>query len=193
MIVIFQCYGGTHTSVVAAALCTGLLSRAFPPDSAAMGCLPFFDRVNSDEVGGLCYMGKDRRGNPVFALGSRGHGAEMRLLMAAFLPLCAAPGPGNPLRPSFGEGEEGEVMPPAGVPSGEGVCPEVAVIDCMPEIPLVTRIGGFLSRRLGMPALGRPLVCLGLRCGIRSLLHLIESFEKDPRPYLLGPGAEERH
>ena len=155
MIIIFQCYGGTHTSVVAASLYAGLISRTHPPEYSVLCSLPYFDRVNSKEVGALYRIGCDACGNPVFALGSRGHAAQMRLLMAAFLLLYGTP--------------------PA----------EVAVIDCMRYIPLVTRAGGFISRRLGMPALGRPLVCLGLRRVFPGLLRLVESFEKDPRSYLL--------
>ncbi len=157
MIIVFQCYGGTHTSVVAASLYIGLIPRNRPPEYTTLLNLPHFDRVDDRMVGGLNHIGNDSKGNPVFALGSRGHGAQMRLLMGAFLCFCP--------------------MTVAGV----------YVIDCMHCLTLATRAGGFISRRLGMPFLGRLLLFLGLRRALPDLLWQVESFEKNPHAYLLLP------
>lgn len=155
MIIIFQCFGGTHTSVAAASLYLGLLPRSRPPDLAELLTLPHFDRGDSASLGTLNYAGRDGRGNPVFILGSRRWGAEIRALAALLLK-----------------------------EAGTGA-PEVAIVDCLPALSLPVRAGGYLSRRLGLVAVGRPLVGLGIiRCYPR-LLRLVQRFEQDPAPFLL--------
>lgn len=141
---------------MAASLYTGLLSRTHPPQYETLFGLPYFDRVKNKEIGRLNRIGVDTHGNPVFVLGSCGYAAQIRLLMAAFLFMYTL----SPV--------------------------EVAVIDCMGNIPLATRAGGFISRRLGVPALGRPLIYSGLRRVFSDLLRLVETFEKDPHSYLLS-------
>ncbi len=149
MIIIFQCFGGTHTSVVAASLYTGQLSRRRAPRTDELIALPYYDRMDSSEMGKLHFIGPDKWDNPVFALGSGKWGAEIREILAAFLELPY-------------ENRQ-----------------TVAVIDCLPTINTVTRIGGYISRRLGLTRIGRPLVNRGIQSGYPRLLHLVESFEKN--------------
>lgn len=157
MIIIFQCFGGTHTSIVAASLYTGRLSRQRAPQTRELIALPYYDRMDSSEMGKLHFIGPDKWDNPVFALGSGKWGAEIREILAAFLDL-----------------------------SGRKKQP-VAVIDCLQTINSVTRIGGYISRCLGLTGIGRPLVNYGIQSGYRQLLHLVESFEKNPDASLLKP------
>lgn len=155
MIVIFQCFGGTHTSVAAASIYLGRLPRTRLPRLEELMALPYFDRAGSAEVGILNYAGLDPQGNPVFILGSGRWGAEIRGLTASFLKLI---GPDRP---------------------------RVAVIDCLPEVSLPVRVGGYISRRLGLAAIGRPLVSRGILWSYSRLLKLVELFEQDPTPYFL--------
>ncbi len=155
MIVIFQCFGGTHTSAAAASIYLGKLPRRRRPHPGELLSLPYFDRNNSGEVGDLNYAGRDGQGNPVFILGSGRWGAQVRGLAGALLKMA---------------GPE---------------APEVAVIDCLPAVSLPVRVGGYASRRLGLTALGRPLVCRGILWNYPRLLALVERFEADPAPYLL--------
>jgi len=157
MIIIFQCYGGTHTSIVAASLYTGRLSLSRPPRTEELISLPYYDRMDGTEMGKLHFVGTDRRGNNVFALGSGKWGKEIRQVLTSILAL-----------------------------TGENRQP-VAVIDCLPYINTLTRLGGFISRRLGLTGIGRPLVNYGIRGSYRSLLRLVQSFEQNPAPYLLQP------
>jgi hypothetical protein len=155
MLIIFQCYGGTHTSVVAASLYTGVLPRGRLPKLADLSALPYFDRLGHGQMGNLHFIGKDGEGNFVFALGSAGWGEEIRSLITAFLS---------------GTGAAGE---------------QVAVVDCLQQVTPLTRLGGILSRRLGLIRLGRPLVSLGIQKNFPHLLRLVESLENDPSPFLL--------
>lgn len=155
MIIIFQCFGGTHTSVAAASIYLGRLPRERAPRLAELLALPYFDRSDSAGIGDLHYAGRDGRENPVFILGSRRWGAQLRALAALLLQAAGAG------------------------------APEVAVIDCLAAVSLPVRAGGFLSRRLGCIAAGRPLVGLGIIRSYPRLLELVQRFEQDPAPYLL--------
>ncbi|HHY93041.1 MAG TPA: DUF3189 family protein [Firmicutes bacterium] len=68
MHIIYHCYGGAHSSVVAAAIHLGLLPL---PDAstAAVQALPYFDLHTSRDLGRLFYYGTDARGHAVFILG----------------------------------------------------------------------------------------------------------------------------
>lgn len=159
MIIVFQCFGGTHTSVVAASIYLGRLPRTGRPALEQILALPYFDRNDAASVGSLFFDGFDCRGNIVCILGSGGWGSQIRNLLASVLELA----------------RDGESV----------VVPEVAVIDCLPEAGPAVRVGGFISRRLGFTALGRPLVSRGIIGSYPRLLKLVQRFESDPAPFLL--------
>ena len=168
MIIIFQCYGGTHTSVATASLYLGRLPRTRAPQLSEVLALPYFDRVGKGDIGELNYLGRDRRDNPVFALGSIRWGAEIRAVLAA---LTSLPPPA---------GQQGRTFL-----SQSWHEQTVAVIDCLPTITWPVRLGGFLSRRLGLTIPGRPLAGWGIIRSYPRYLALVERFEEDPGPYLL--------
>ena len=155
MMVIFQCFGGTHTSAAAAAIYLGKLPRKRRPRLEELLALPYFDRNENSGVGTLNFAGYDPRGNPVFILGSGPWGAEVRGLTASLLKLAGA------------------------------AAPAVAMIDCIPLLSPTIRLGGYISRRLGLIALGRPLVGSGILRSYPHFLTLVENFEQDPAAYLL--------
>ena len=154
-LLIFQCYGGTHSSVTAASIYLNLLPRNRLPTRRELIRLPYFDRIKNDEVGPLRYMGRDRRGCRVFVMGSREWSEEIKKLFKDLLPLLAVP-------------------PPAAL-----------LLNCFPGLNLLARIGGFISCRLGVPALGRPLVCQGIRLHYHRLLRQVELLESRPDLFAL--------
>ena len=156
MLIIFQCYGGTHTSVTAASYYLGLLPRHRPPHAHELVALPYFDRLSNSKMGHLHYIGPDLSGNPVFALGSGHWRRPMQAIIADYL--CR---------------------------DGRPSTAPVALIDCAMTLTAAIRLGGFLSRRLGWTTLGRPLVCRGIRRAYRNLLARVEDFEKDSSKYLI--------
>ena len=157
MMIIFQCYGGTHTSVAAASYYLGLLPRHRPPHADELVALPHFDRLGHSKMGHLHYVGSDLGDNPVFVLGSGRWRRPLQEVIRAYL---------------YRDGR------PATAP--------VALIDCAITLTAATRLGGFLSRRLGWTSLGRPLVCRGIRRAYRSILAQVEDFEKNTSKYLIA-------
>ncbi|MGB4214727.1 MAG: DUF3189 family protein, partial [Dethiobacteria bacterium] len=131
------------------------LPRTLQPRLDEILALPYFDRAGRAEVGTLHYAGRNPGGNSVFILGSRHWGAEVRGQAAALLRLAASP------------------------------MPKVAVIDCLPHVTLPVRLGGYISQRLGLTAIGRPLVGRGILWNYSRILELVELFERDPTPNLL--------
>ncbi len=69
MVIIYYCYGGTHSSVLAAAIHTGLLPVDKIPASREIMALPYFDKIPSKLIGNLYYYGKDKENNEVYVLG----------------------------------------------------------------------------------------------------------------------------
>jgi len=67
--VVYTCYGGTHSSPVAAAIHLGRLPRRRVPSAAQLLATPWFDQVEGKARGRLMLAGIDRRGNPVYVLG----------------------------------------------------------------------------------------------------------------------------
>ncbi len=154
-LLIFQCYGGTHSSVTAASIHLNYLPRHRIPANQELTGLPYFDRIENNDVGPLRFMGRDRRGFKVYILGSRRWGKEIQGLLKLVAPLMG--------------------IPPGGV----------LLVKCFGGLNWVSRTGGFLSRQLRLPAIGRPLACYGIRLSYRRLVHRVELLENRPELFSL--------
>lgn len=81
MIIIYHCYGGSHSSVIAAALHLGWLSKTQKPSFEDMLALPYFDKTTDDDFGTIHYMGVDEYGNEVYVLGKKSMGDRCTKIM----------------------------------------------------------------------------------------------------------------
>lgn len=68
LVIIYCCYGGTHSSPTAAAIHLGLLSYDLPSKADVLN-VPYYDRVDSKERGRLMFIGKDQANNQVYVCG----------------------------------------------------------------------------------------------------------------------------
>jgi hypothetical protein len=64
-LVIYACYAGTHSSILAASVHLGIVDNGTP-----ICDLPYFDRRRTAEIGVPVFMGKDCSGAEVYALGT---------------------------------------------------------------------------------------------------------------------------
>lgn len=146
--VIYSCYGGTHSSPVAAAIHLGRLPRDRVPAREELLSIPGFDRAEGDGRGRLTPVGTDRWGNFVYVL-PRGSIPlrALRRLIAGTLAMC-----------------------------GRADMPLV-IVDTLVCLNWPMRVGGFLSRRLGLVFVGRPLVAWGTQRAYRCLVALVERVE----------------
>lgn len=71
MIIIYHCFGGSHSSVTAAAIHLDLLRSDTPPAKEEMLALPYFDKTTENDFGSLRFMGFDRENNAVYILGKK--------------------------------------------------------------------------------------------------------------------------
>jgi len=142
--VIYRCYGGTHTSVVAAAIHLGLLPHDRRPTAEELYAVPHFDAVLHRQVGGLLPFGSDPMGCRVYALGLVGADADVLVAVTQLLQLSG-------YRPW-------ETFLPVSLGAAGSLL----------------RLGGFLSRHLNVPRLGRPLLFSGVQRAYFSLVRLTD-------------------
>lgn len=144
MHIIYYCYGGTHSSPVAAAIHTGLLPNGRTPTKEEILELPWFDRVTAAERGRLFFVGRDEAGHFIYICGrGREKQAIKQAIISGFV-LC---------------GERPE---------------ELLFVDTMPAVNWIMRLGGYLSRRLGLVAVGRPLAALGAQLAVPRQRQIVQ-------------------
>lgn len=143
MKIFYCCYGGSHSSVVAAAVHLGLIPDTRPPTFGELVNLPYYDKVGNDDVGTARHMGRDECGNDVYVLGL---GPSRRIALKAMRSVLEILGMGQN---------------------------DVLLVDALGPIGPLTRIGGFLSRRLGLVRIGRPLTVIGIRSVFKDVVRIV--------------------
>ncbi|NLZ93585.1 MAG: DUF3189 family protein [Firmicutes bacterium] len=145
--VIYHCYGGAHSSVVAAAIHLGKLNPEKIPTTTELLQLALFDRQTDEGHGQLHFFGFDEWQNQVYSVGCRNVGETVEKILL-------------------------------GVAKILGVDHELFFIDTLHCVSLKMRIGGYLSRRLGLIPLGRPLVVAGTKeayANLAALVHQVKT------------------
>lgn len=143
MRIVYHCFGGAHSSPVAAAIHVGLLPADRVPDASAIAAVPHFDTTSPRRWGELLPMGRDAHGHQVFVMGRGPHGAVARQALVSGFRLAG----GDPEK--------------------------LLVVDTLGCVNVWMRLGGYLSRRLGLVSLGRPLVIWGTRRAYPRLAALV--------------------
>ena len=149
MKVIYTCYGGAHSSPVAAAIHLGRLRPDRPPTPAELMALDLYDKTAARDYGRLAFLGRDEDGNEVYVLGRGPGGTAVERALRSGLELA-----------------------------GQGGMP-VRLVDTLPCVNAWMRVGGFLSRALGLVALGRPLVIYGTRLAFPRLVELVSRVRRE--------------
>lgn len=143
MIIIYHCFGGSHSSVTAAALHLGLIDRHRPPSDEELMSLPYFDKTTNNDFGSIRFMGVDEYGNQVYVMGKKSLGDRFTNMLMGIADIL---------------GKSNQVM----------------AINTMDRVNISMKLGGFTSRRIGLPALGRPVVTRGTRSAFFQLVNLVE-------------------
>jgi len=151
MKIIYHCYGGSHSSVVAAAIHLGLLDRERAPGIDELMSLDLFDKTTPEQHGVFHHFGTDERGNEVYSVGLRNQGANITRTLRGFCDLYGV--------------AQGDVL-------------FVNTLDC---VNWRMRLGGWLSRAAGRVALGRPIVLAGLRQAYAALCAKVRNVKRRVR------------
>ncbi|MDI7248416.1 MAG: DUF3189 family protein [Bacillota bacterium] len=148
MKVIYHCYGSSHSSVVAAAIHLRWLPSDRIPESREILGLPHYDRTDPDQIGTCFLMGTDEAGREVYIIGMGAAKGVVRRAIESIFQIC-------------------------GVSRDEYM-----LVDTLPNVGLVTKIGGFLSRAVGLIGVGRPLTVWGVRRSYPKFVQLVQGVRR---------------
>lgn len=131
--------------MITAAIYLGLLPADRVPAQAEILAVRHFDGLRNDELGRVLFLGTDEGGIDVYVIGSGPARDMVPRAVKSFLGL-------NGLDPGLAE-----------------------FVDCLALADVLTRVGGFLSRRLGLIWVGRNLAAYGIRRNYRRFVELAQS------------------
>ena len=133
MKVFYVCYGSAHTSVLSAAIHTGMIGTERVPRTNELLSLPHFDKTDTPQIGTIFPFGQDDMGNEVYIIGMASHKKIVLNYLTSLLADC-------------------------GVPATEYV-----FINSLQNIKLPLRVGGFLSRHAHLVSIGRPMIVRSIK------------------------------
>lgn len=152
MKIFYYCYGSAHSSVVAACIHLGVLPQNRLPKAEEFIRLPHYDRTESFEIGKPFFMGLDHLGSEIYITGMT---SERELVKKAIYSFLKS--------------------------SGVNI-KDLIMVDALKNVNLKTKVGGFISRRLGLVNLGRPLTIKGIQERYFTFVELVKkTIEEEKR------------
>lgn len=148
MKIFYYCYGGSHSSVTAAAIHLGMLPSERIPSAKEFMAVPHFDTQQQKDHGEYKLMGRDEKGNEIFIVGVENFSCLFERLIKGTAAIF-------------------------GISEGE-----YELIDSLKYVNNLMRIGGYMSRRLGLVALGRPVVIRGTQASYWDFVKLVDEVKK---------------
>ncbi|HYE09031.1 MAG TPA: DUF3189 family protein [Patescibacteria group bacterium] len=146
MIIIYNCYGGTHSSILTSAVHLGLLPSDSIPSKQEILNTEYFNRLRYKDMGRLIFHGVDEAGNKVYTIG-RG---TSRALVPAMRNLTM------------------EMHKLYNVNEG------FAYVNTSGTVPITMTLGGFFSRGLKINAIGVPLLAIGAQHNYKKIVDLAQ-------------------
>ena len=144
MKIIYHCFGGTHSSITAAAIHLGWLPGDKIPPARRFMELPYYDKRDGWDRGEIVFMGTDEKGHEIYAVG---RGSESKVLINLIDDLASL----------------------LEIPAGS-----YRLVNVMKQVNLLMKLGGFTSRRLKAVKLGRPVVVAGTRLAFPAIKDLVD-------------------
>ncbi len=142
MHIIYHCVGGAHSSVIASAIHLGVLPREKAATNKELLSIPHFDNIAPSQHGCIIHRGIDEYGNNIYTLSRQFSG---KLIIRALKDL-------------------------ASILAEDGT--SVVFINVSPAVNNIMKIGGFISRKLHIVPLGRPVVLWGSRKAYMSIARI---------------------
>lgn len=149
MKIIYSCYGGAHSSIVASAIHLGYLPFDRIPTKEEILSIPYYDQSPKELRGKPIYIGRDKELREIYALGMGPHRNEYTKIAYNFIF-------------QFEKAEKKDIQ----------------IINVIPLLSFSTKIGGFLSRRLGLIRLGRPITVNGIQKRYEFFVDLVKDVKK---------------
>lgn len=150
MIYIYNDYGGTHTTSLAAAYHLNKLptDRTLTKDEILN--VDLFNQLTSSDFGLLIFRGIDQDGNPVYTIGKKSE----KYVVPALQNLSSI------FQEKFNLNEK------------------VIFSNTSPTVPLPMTLGGFFSRGLKIDSIGVPLLVTGAKQCCNKILQLVQNTKK---------------
>lgn len=145
MIYIYNCYGGTHSSVLAMAYHLGILDDSREPTKDEILQVPNFNKLVYGNRGELFYYGDDKEGNQVYATG-RG---RSKVLIPGLYNLATM------------------------LHKQDVLSEKIVFSNTSPTVPMPMTFGGLFSRWLKIDSIGVPLLVKGAKQAHRDIINLV--------------------
>lgn len=149
MKIIYSCYGGAHSSIVASAIHLGYLPTNRIPTKEEILNVPYYDQSPKESRGVPIYIGTDEKLREIYALGMGPYRNEYTKIAYNF---------------SFQIGKDKKK--------------DIQIINVVPLLSFSTKVGGFLSRRLGFIKMGRPITVRGIQKRYDFFIHLVKDVKE---------------
>ncbi|AOY77409.1 DUF3189 family protein [Clostridium formicaceticum] len=149
MNIIYSCFGGAHSSVVTASIHMGYLPIDRQPTKEEILSIPFYDKAQNEEIGKPLHMGVDKKSHRIYVMGM-GHSRDYYTKMAYELY--------SQWMTTYKK--------------------DLVIINVTSLLNNATRLGGFLSRRLNVVGVGRPLTVYGIRKNYHYFTELVKNVQE---------------
>ncbi|MFD2616281.1 DUF3189 family protein [Terrilactibacillus laevilacticus] len=146
MIYIYNDYGGTHTTALAAAYHLNKLPKDDKLTKEQILETPFFNKLTRTDMGVLFFHGIDSDGNSVYTVG-RGAAKQMKRILKSLTEL---------LQEKYNGSEK------------------IIFSNTSPTVPITMTFGGFFSRGLHINFIGVPLLVFGAKQCCHDILRVVE-------------------
>ena len=146
MIIIYNCYGGTHSSILTSSVHLGILPSDSIPSKQEILNTKYFNKLKYKDMGRLIFHGVDEAGNKVYSIG-RG---TSRALVPAMRNLTM------------------EMHKLYNVNEG------FAYVNTSGTVPIFMTLGGFFSRGLKIDVIGVPLLAKGAQQSYKKIVDLAQ-------------------
>lgn len=148
MIYIYNDYGGTHTTSLAAAYHLKQLPQSERKlTTEEILKVNYFNKLTKDDFGKLIFHGKDENDNPVYTIGRK----RNKLVVPALKEMILL------LEDKFHFDEK------------------IIFSNTSPTVPIVMSFGGFFSRGLKIDSIGVPLLVKGAKQCCDNIYRLVEN------------------
>lgn len=146
MIFIYNDFGGTHTTSLAAAFHLKKLPQHVKLSKEQILNVEYFNKLKTSDMGTIIFHGIDEDGHSVYSVG-RGRSKILVPGLKNLFELLEK-------RRSTGE--------------------RIIFSNTSPTVPLAMTLGGLFSRRLGIDSIGVPLLVKGAKQAAAQIAHLVE-------------------
>jgi len=149
MKIIYTCYGGAHSSIVASAIHMGYLPIDRIPTKEEILNVPYYDQSPKESRGTPIYIGTDEELRKVYIVGMGAYRKEYTEIAYNFA-----------------------------FQLNNDVKRNIQIINVTPLLRFSVKVGGFLSRRAGLIKLGRPLTVVGIQKNYNLFVELVTDVKK---------------